>query len=233
MESNKSLRAELNSEINNNILNEKKICKYLQELEQCYKTISSQDSIILSHEIEIQELKSQIPNLEKRLRIALEDIKKKDAYIPYLEQEIANFQDEVFRLKTRIHEIYSKNIEENMARRRANHFDNIQALLGDIRVYILNPRRTNFNQNQIIEKLETLSIEADRLNTLARNNAEDARNNYNQNQRDAQTITELNNRLDNNQRILDLTRTAFLNEQDARRLIFPKYIKWKRREIIS
>ena len=85
MESNKSLRAELNSEINNNKLNEKKIRKYLQELDQCYKTISSQDSIILSHETEIQELKPQISNLEKRLRIALEDIKKKDIYIPYLE----------------------------------------------------------------------------------------------------------------------------------------------------
>ena len=71
LESNKSLRAELNSEINNNILNEKKICKYLQELEQCYKTISSQDSIILSHEIEIQELKSQIPNLKNLIFLLL------------------------------------------------------------------------------------------------------------------------------------------------------------------
>ena len=41
LQSNKSLRVELNLEINNNIANEKKINKYLQELDQCYKTILS------------------------------------------------------------------------------------------------------------------------------------------------------------------------------------------------
>ena len=111
MENNKSLRAELNSEINNNNLNEKKICKYLHELNQCYKTISDQDNIILAHDTEIFELKSQISNLEKRLRIALEDNKKKDAYISYLEPEIDNFQEEISRLKSRIYKIYSSNID--------------------------------------------------------------------------------------------------------------------------
>ena len=145
LESNKSLRVELNSEVNNNILNEKKICKYLQELDQCYKTISSQDNIILAYDTEIHELKSQIINLEKRLRIALEDNKKKDSYIPFLEQDIIKFQEEINRLKLRIHEIYSTNI--NIAYRRANYFENIQAFLGDIRVFIQNLQLSNFNQN--------------------------------------------------------------------------------------
>jgi hypothetical protein len=57
LESNKALRSELNIEVNNNILNEKKICKYIHELDQYYKTILSQDNSILAHETEIQELK--------------------------------------------------------------------------------------------------------------------------------------------------------------------------------
>ena len=213
MESNKSLRTELNSEVNINILNEKKIRKYLHELDQCHKTITSQDNIILTHETENQELRSQISNLEKRLRIALEDIKKKDAYISILEPEIGNFQDEIDRLKSRIHEIYSKNIDtnylliskEDMARRcprQADYFDNIQGLLGDIRLYIQNPRISAFNQNQILTKLNIISTDANRLNVLARNNN--------------RAITQLNTHLTNTQATLDLTQRAFLNEQQER-----------------
>ncbi|RHZ64249.1 hypothetical protein Glove_326g2 [Diversispora epigaea] len=105
LETNKVLRDELNSEVNINILNEKKIRKYLYELEQCNKTISFQDSTIIAQESEIQELKSRVLNLKKRLRIALEDVKKKESYILYLEQELINLEDEINRLKTRIQEI--------------------------------------------------------------------------------------------------------------------------------
>ena len=55
--------------------------------------------------------------------------------------------------------------------RRANHFDNIQALLGDIWVFIQNPQHSPFNQNQILTKLGDISTESNRLNTLHRNTA--------------------------------------------------------------
>ncbi|RHZ48157.1 hypothetical protein Glove_557g11 [Diversispora epigaea] len=114
LEINKVLRDELNSEVNINILNEKKIRKYLYKLEQCNKTISFQDSTIIAQKSEIQELKSQVLNLKKLLRIALEDVKKKESYILYLEQELINLEDEINRLKTRIHEICShRNILED------------------------------------------------------------------------------------------------------------------------
>jgi hypothetical protein len=207
LESNRSLRAELKTEVDNNIVNEKKIRKYLQELDQCYKTISDQDTIIIARDTEILEMKFQISNLEKRLRIALKDIKKKDAYISHLESEMVNFQDEISQLKSRIHKIYTSNID--MTGRRANHFDNIQALLGDIRVFIQNPRRSPFNQNQILTKLGDVSTESNRLNTIVRNNR--------RNPQDIRTITQLTNQRDNIQRTLDLTNQAFLNEQQERR----------------
>src|SRR5205823_5683121 len=77
LDTNQELRSELWDEIFINKSNEKKICSLVKELEQCYRTISSQDNTIIAHEGEIVELKSQISNLRKQLRILQQDKKFK------------------------------------------------------------------------------------------------------------------------------------------------------------
>ncbi|PKB95938.1 hypothetical protein RhiirA5_435747 [Rhizophagus irregularis] len=57
----------------------------LCELEQCYRTISFQDKTIIAHENEIEELKSEISNLRKQLRVLQQDKKFKD--------EVGSIQD--------------------------------------------------------------------------------------------------------------------------------------------
>ncbi|RHZ87772.1 hypothetical protein Glove_30g106 [Diversispora epigaea] len=231
LETNKVLRDELNSEVNINILNEKKIRKYLYELEQCNKTISFQDSTIIVQESEIQELKSRVLNLKKRLRIALEDVKKKESYILYLEQELINLEDEINRLKTRIHEICShRNILEDntdMTQRPPQppaieirqNYEDIQKHLGDVRLFFQNRIQVPFSRDAILKKLGLISTSANRLQEIAQNN-----------QPIDQRITQLQNQYDTSQGILNLTRTAFTNEQQERRRIFAKYTKWKNRE---
>ncbi|RHZ55271.1 hypothetical protein Glove_417g9 [Diversispora epigaea] len=182
LETNKVLRDELNSEVNINILNEKKIQKYLYELEQCNKTISFQDSTIIAQESEIQELKSRVLNLKKRLRIALEDVKKKESYILYLEQELINLEDEINRLKTRIQEICShRNILEDntdMTQRPPQppaieirqNYEDIQKHLGDVRLYFQNRIQVPFSRDAILKKLGLISTSANRLQEIAQNN---------------------------------------------------------------
>ncbi|RHZ66436.1 hypothetical protein Glove_307g60 [Diversispora epigaea] len=218
LETNKVLRDELNSEVNINILNEKKIQKYLYELEQCNKTISFQDSTIIAQESKIQELKSRVLNLKKRLRIALEDVKKKESYILYLEQELINLEDEINRLKTRIHEICShRNIlkdNTNMTQRPPQppaieirqNYEDIQKHLGDVRLYFQNRIQVPFSRDAILKKLGLISTSANRLQEIAQNN-----------QPIDQRITQLQNQYDTSQGILNLTRTAFTNEQQERR----------------
>src|SRR6185436_5430899 len=182
LESNKTLRDELNSEVNINIFNEKKIRKYLYELEQCHKTITFQDTTIIAQESENQELKSQVSKLKKRLRIALEDIKKKESYIPYLEQELINLEDEVIRLKFRIHEIYSyRNLTENItdiAQRPPQpltaeiiqNYEDIQRHLGDVRLYFQNRIQIPFSRDAILKKLGLISTASTRFQEIAQNN---------------------------------------------------------------
>ena len=69
LDMNQELRSELQDEISNNENNEKKIRSLVQKLEQCYRTISFQDKTIIAHENEIEELKSEISDLRKQLRV--------------------------------------------------------------------------------------------------------------------------------------------------------------------
>jgi hypothetical protein len=78
LDTNQELRSELRDEISINKSNEKKIRSLVKELEQCYRTISFQDNSIIAHEGEIVELKSQISDLRKQLRILQQDKKFKD-----------------------------------------------------------------------------------------------------------------------------------------------------------
>ena len=86
LDTNQELRtSELQDEIFINKSNEKKIRSLVKELEQCYRTISSQDNTIIAHEGEIVELKSQISNLRKQLKVLQQDKKFKD--------EVGSIQD--------------------------------------------------------------------------------------------------------------------------------------------
>ena len=69
LDTNQELRDELQDEISINKSNEKKIRSLVKEVEQCYRTISLQDNTIIAHEKEIEELKCQITDLQKQLRI--------------------------------------------------------------------------------------------------------------------------------------------------------------------
>ncbi|CAJ0840524.1 12153_t:CDS:2, partial [Entrophospora sp. SA101] len=60
------------------------------------------------HEKEIQELKSQVSDLEKHLRIALKDVDKKEGYILDLGQWLSTLEEEVIVLKKKIQEITSQ-----------------------------------------------------------------------------------------------------------------------------
>lgn len=75
---NRELREELSIEVNINRSNEKKIRHLERELDQCSRTISLQDTKIIAHEAEIEDLNSQISELRKHLRKALRDIEQKD-----------------------------------------------------------------------------------------------------------------------------------------------------------
>ena len=75
LDTNQELRDELQDEISINRSNEKKIRSLVKELEQCYQTISFQDNSIIAHESEIKELKSEISNLRKQLRVLQQDKK--------------------------------------------------------------------------------------------------------------------------------------------------------------
>ncbi|CAJ0830079.1 2307_t:CDS:2, partial [Entrophospora sp. SA101] len=67
------------------------------------------------HEKEIQELKFQVSDLQKRLRLALKDADKKEGYIHDLEQQLSTFEEEVIVLKKKIQELtfqkYNKSVE--------------------------------------------------------------------------------------------------------------------------
>ena len=64
LDSNKELRKELDDEITENKLKDKKLKALTRELETCYRALSHQDSTILVHEDEIESLKSEIKSLK-------------------------------------------------------------------------------------------------------------------------------------------------------------------------
>ena len=69
LDTNQKLHSEFQDEISNNENNEKKICSLVKKLEKYYRTISFQDKTIIAHENEIEELKLEISDLRKQLRV--------------------------------------------------------------------------------------------------------------------------------------------------------------------
>src|ERR1044072_3781531 len=102
LDTNQELRSELRDEISINKSNEKKIRSLVKELEQCYRTISLQDNTIIAHEKEIEDLKYQITDLQKQLRILQQDKKFKEGVASLQDNCIIEFKNKVEHLKARI-----------------------------------------------------------------------------------------------------------------------------------
>src|SRR4051812_25640626 len=97
---NQELHSELRDEISINKSNEKKIHSFVKELEECYQTISFQDSTIITPEKEIEDLKLEITSLKKRLREALQYVGEKEKHILSREERLHELEDKVKKLKT-------------------------------------------------------------------------------------------------------------------------------------
>ena len=99
LDTNKELRKDLADEIAENNLKDKKLKALTRELEDCYRTISHQDSTIIAHEEEIETLKSDITALKKRLYKALQDLRHKGDASTAQDIHILRLEDKVDQLK--------------------------------------------------------------------------------------------------------------------------------------
>src|SRR6185369_16709845 len=211
LKSNRELRKELNSEVSINQSNEKKICILIKELEQWNRTISFQDTTIIAHEKEIQELKSQVSDLQKRLRSALKDVDKKESYVLDLEQWLSTLEEEVVILKKKIREItswkYNKSAEIkdslNIVKMAQSNqiqppvpneintiFDTVLDENGHIDDYIRNYQTSAWNRRDILNKIITVNDSVNRLRDIAEWENTQAQVQY---QQDANAINQLNN----------------------------------------
>ncbi|CAG8622800.1 14119_t:CDS:2 [Funneliformis mosseae] len=77
LNTNKKLRKELKDEITESKLKNKMLKLLSRELENCYKILSHQDSIILAHEDKIASLKSEIKSLKQHFHKVLQDLRHK------------------------------------------------------------------------------------------------------------------------------------------------------------
>ena len=137
LNTNQELRNELRDEISINKSNEKKIRSLVKELEQCYRTISFQDNSIIAHEGEIVELKSQISDLRKQLRILQQDKKFKDGIGSIQDSRIIELENKVERLKARIRILIDKKIPiDNLDMATADLIGNINRGLNRIENHI-------------------------------------------------------------------------------------------------
>src|SRR6266540_969773 len=137
LDMNQELRSELQDEIFINKSNEKKIRSLVKELEQCYRTISSQDNTIIAHEGEIVELKSQISNLRKQFKILQQDKKFKDEVGSIQDGRIIELENKIRNLKARIWILIDKKISINdLDIAMTNLIANINRELDRIKNYI-------------------------------------------------------------------------------------------------
>jgi len=109
---NKELRKELEDEIAENKLKDKKLKALSRELDSCYRALSHQDSTILAHEDEIASLKSEIKSLKQHLHKALQDLKHKGNASTAQDIHILRLEDKVDQLKKRIREITDKKLSK-------------------------------------------------------------------------------------------------------------------------
>ncbi|CAB4388426.1 unnamed protein product [Rhizophagus irregularis] len=96
---NKELRKELEDEIAENKLKDKKLKSLSKKLENWYRALSHQDSTILAHEDEIVSLKSEIKSLKQHLHKALQDLRHKSNTSTAQDIHILRLEDKIDQLK--------------------------------------------------------------------------------------------------------------------------------------
>ncbi|CAB5380045.1 unnamed protein product [Rhizophagus irregularis] len=112
LDTTKELRKELEDEIAENKLKDKKLKSLSRELEVCYWTLSHQDSTILAHEDEIASFKSEIKSLKQHLHKALQDLRYKGDTSTAQDIHILRLEDKVDQLKNRIRKITDKKLSQ-------------------------------------------------------------------------------------------------------------------------
>ncbi|CAB4411171.1 unnamed protein product [Rhizophagus irregularis] len=95
LDTNKELCKELEDEIAENKLKDKKLKSFSRELENWYRALSHQDSTILAHEDEIVSLKSEIKSLKQDLHKALQDLRHKSNASTAQDIHILRLEDKV------------------------------------------------------------------------------------------------------------------------------------------
>src|ERR1044072_7957662 len=164
LDTNQELRDELQDEISINKSNEKKIRSLVKELEQCYRTISLQDNSIIAHEKEIEELKSEISNLRKQLRVLQQDKKFKDEVGSIQDGRIIELENKVGSLKTRIRILIDKKISINaLDMATTNLIANVNRGLDRIENHIRGVVRELEGKSSDPKEIDSLRLELERV----------------------------------------------------------------------
>ena len=212
LDTNQELRSELRDEIFINKSNEKKIRSLVKELEQCYRTISSQDNTIIAHEGEIVELKSQISNLRKQLRVLQQDKKFKDEVGSIQDGRIIELENKVGSLKARIQILIDKKISINaLDMATANLIVNINRGLDRIENHIRGAGTPMQNPANVIDgirgSLNTIRVTLQNI-TAERDQYQNLLNETNERERVLiQQLRDMRNENLRSQRLLDESRT--------------------------
>ena len=212
LDTNQELRSELRDEIFINKSNEKKIRSLVKELEQCYRTISSQDNTIIAHEGEIVELKSQISNLRKQLRVLQQDKKFKDEVGSIQDGRIIELENKVGSLKARIQILIDKKISINaLDMATANLIVNINRGLDRIENHIRGAGTPMQNPTNVIDgirgSLNTIWVTLQNI-TAERDQYQNLLNETNERERVLiQQLRDMRNENLRSQRLLDESRT--------------------------
>jgi len=111
-EENYHLRSELQTEVDSNLQNEKRIRDLEREYARCEQEIQTLNREIEhlenASEEEIVELKSEISSLKKKLYQAKKDVRDKEKVITDLEKRLEESEEQVDRLRCRIRAISSR-----------------------------------------------------------------------------------------------------------------------------
>ena len=212
LDTNQELRSELQDEIFINKGNEKKLRSLIKELEQCYRTISSQDNTIIAHEGEIVELKSQISNLRKQLRVLQQDKKFKDEVGSIQDGQIIELENKVGSLKARIQILIDKKISINaLDMATANLIVNINRGLDRIENHIRGAGTPMQNPANVIDgirgSLNTIRVTLQNI-TAERDQYQNLLNETNERERVLiQQLRDMRNENLRSQRLLDESRT--------------------------
>jgi chromosome segregation ATPase len=177
-QTNIELREELNSEVEINHNNEKKICQLIRDLEKCEGELIRRSTTILDQEDEIQTLKNQISNLKKQLRSALKEIKANETVIDTKNNQIAGYEDDILRLKARIKELSShKKISSNQIEMASSpRSPRIQDVRYDSFQNLSRIIRDNISQFQTITLRNTITQALDGINHHYNQSQDEKRN---------------------------------------------------------